>query len=192
MRPGVVIFFLWVGWAVSWFLAALWSRRPAKRLGFKKEAGYRLVIIAGAAALFIRAHGYEGPLRLWHIGWTGAWICVGLIAVGFVFCWWARIHLGVLWSGNITRKPDHRIVDTGPYALVRHPIYTGLLLATLATTAAKGTVPGVVGFVLITLGFWMKARLEEQWLRDELGAEAYDGYRRRVPMLIPFGPTARA
>jgi protein-S-isoprenylcysteine O-methyltransferase Ste14 len=192
MHPGIAIVVLWGAWAISWFLAARWSRRPAARLGLRRELGYRLVLLGAGAALFVRAHGYEGSLRLWHVGWTVAWLCVALCACGFAFCWWARIHLGALWSASITRKPEHRIVDTGPYALVRHPIYTGVLMATLGTAVAKGTVPGVVGFGLMTLGFFMKARLEEAWLREELGAEAYDAYRRRVPMLIPFGPTARA
>jgi protein-S-isoprenylcysteine O-methyltransferase Ste14 len=105
---------------------------------------------------------------------------------GFAFAWWARIYLGTLWSGQVTLKPDHHIVDTGPYALVRHPIYTGILTAVLATMAAKGTLPGVAGAAIILVGVWMKARIEERWLRQELGAEAYDGYARRVPMLVPF------
>jgi protein-S-isoprenylcysteine O-methyltransferase Ste14 len=90
-----------------------------------------------------------------------------------------------LWSSQVTRKQDHRIIDTGPYALVRHPIYTGLILAVLATAAVKGTLPGIAGAVFIVWGLWMKARLEERFLRTELGA-AYDDYSRRVPMLIPF------
>lgn len=79
-------------------------------------------------------------------------------------------------------------MDSGPYGIVRHPIYTGLLLAVLATMVAKGTVFGLIGSLVIALGIWMKARLEEQFLRGELGSEAYDSYRRRVPMLVPFGP----
>ena len=97
---------------------------------------------------------------------------------------------GQLWSGTITRKADHRIVDTGPCGLVRHPIYTGILLAGLATMLAQGSLPGIAAAVLLT-GLWMKARMEEAWLRSELGAEAYDAYRRRVPMLVPFGPRAK-
>ena len=85
-------------------------------------------------------------------------------------------------------KPDHKVVDTGPYALVRHPIYTGILLAGYATAALKGTVLGIAGASVITLGIWMKARLEETWLAQELGAEAYGGRRRRLPMLVPLGP----
>jgi protein-S-isoprenylcysteine O-methyltransferase Ste14 len=80
--------------------------------------------------------------------------------------------------------------DTGPYSVVCHPIYTGAIAATVATAAAEATLPAVIGLVLITLGLWLKARTEERFLREELGPEAYDAYRRRVPMLLPFGPRA--
>jgi len=91
------------------------------------------------------------------------------------------------WS-QLTRKADHRVVDSGPYAVVRHPIYSGLLLSLLATAAVKGTLLGLGGFALLLLGIWMKARLEERWLIQELGEGAYVDYRKRVPMLLPFGP----
>jgi protein-S-isoprenylcysteine O-methyltransferase Ste14 len=110
-----------------------------------------------------------------------------VIALGLAFSWWARIHLGSLWSSRITKKADHQVIESGPYGIVRHPIYTGILLAILATTAAKGTVLGLAGLLIITFGFWLKARFEERWLSQEL-APAYDDYRRRVPMLVPFGP----
>ena len=107
---------------------------------------------------------------------------------GLAFTWWARIHLGTLWSGNVTRKPDHHIVDTGPYGLVRHPIYTGLLVALYATALDRGSVLAIAGAAVLTLAFAIKARLEERFLGAELGAETYGGYRRRVPMLVPFWP----
>ena len=66
------------------------------------------------------------------------------------------------------------MVDTGPCGIVRHPIYTGILLAVYATAAAKGTILGVLGALIITVGLWMKARLEEGWLRKELDPGAYD------------------
>ena len=72
--------------------------------------------------------------------------------------------------------------------MVRHPIYTGLLLAVFATMAAKGTVWGIAGAALLTIGAVVKARLEEQFLRGELGS-AYDDYAMRVPMLVPFAPS---
>jgi protein-S-isoprenylcysteine O-methyltransferase Ste14 len=188
MSPALVVALLWAGFALSWIAAMPWSSRVEKRLGVGRELAYRIVLIVGGVIFFIPAHGYEGPLRLWFLPFAAVWPTVGLIAVGFVFSWWARISLGALWSGQVTTKADHRVIDTGPYRIVRHPIYTGILLAVYATAALKGTVLGIAGATIITLGLWMKAQLEEGWLRQELGADAYDAYRRRVPMLLPFGP----
>jgi protein-S-isoprenylcysteine O-methyltransferase Ste14 len=105
---------------------------------------------------------------------------------GLALTWWARIHLGRLWSSAITRKEEHRLIETGPYEYVRHPIYTGLIIALLATAASEATPVAVLGAVLIALGLWLKARTEERFLLTELGPDAYESYRRRVPMLIPF------
>jgi protein-S-isoprenylcysteine O-methyltransferase Ste14 len=188
LRPGPAIITLWAVFWISWLLAAAWSAKSERRVGIKGQLAYRIVLIAGALALLPRSHGYQGPLRLWRVTLEEAWICAAALALGLAFSWWARIHLGALWSGWITRKADHRVIDTGPYALVRHPIYTGILLGVYATAAAKGTIPGVLGALLVTLGLWMKARLEERWLHQELDPGAYEDYRRRVPMLIPFAP----
>ena len=108
-----------------------------------------------------------------------------IAALGFAICWWARLHLGRLWSASVTRKADHRIVDSGPYALVRHPIYTGVILAAAATAALKGSAGALLGLALMVLAFWIKARLEERFLGAELGEAAYDDYRRRTGMLFP-------
>jgi protein-S-isoprenylcysteine O-methyltransferase Ste14 len=186
MSPGVAIVDLWIAFAVTWLVAALWADRTEKSAGASAEAPYRITLMAGAALLLVPAHGYHGWMRLWQVNSAEAWACVALMVVGLALAWWARFHLGRLWSGKITKKTEHRIVDTGPYALVRHPIYTGLLLAILATMIAKGTLPGIAGAVLAATGIYMKARLEERFLRAELGADAYDAYSRRVPMLIPF------
>ncbi len=88
----------------------------------------------------------------------------------------------------MTRKEDHRIVDTGPYAFVRHPIYTGLLVAVAAAALLEAKLISGLGFAVVVIGFYQKARIEEGFLRQELGAAAYDAYAARVPMLIPFWP----
>jgi protein-S-isoprenylcysteine O-methyltransferase Ste14 len=191
MRPGLAIAALWTLWLISWLVAAVWSNPTEKRPGIGSEFSYRALMTLGAIVLLVPAHRYEGPLRLWYIGWVGAWICVPLVALGLGFSWWARIYLGRLWSSGVTRKADHYLVDIGPYAIVRHPIYTGLLLAILATTAAKGTVLGIAGCLSVAIGVWLKARLEERWLARELGEGTYQSYRQRVPMLVPFAPTRR-
>jgi protein-S-isoprenylcysteine O-methyltransferase Ste14 len=190
LRPGLVILIEWIAFAASWLLAAGWSSAVEKRLGMRREFGYRSLQLAGAVLLAVPAHGYQGPFRLWHVSRTEAWGCALIIAGGFSFAWWARLHLGELWSGPVTAKESHRVVDSGPYSIVRHPIYTGILTAVIATAAAKGTIPGLAGLLLIVLGIWMKARLEETWLSGELEAGAYQRYRRKIPMLIPFWPTA--
>ena len=123
---------------------------------------------------------------LWHAGPALAWTLAGLALAGFAFTWWARVHIGRLWSSSVTRKADHHIVDTGPYGLVRHPIYTGITLAGFATAAEQGTLVAFAGAAVMMLGWYVKARLEERFLREQLGSQAYDAYARRVPMLVPF------
>jgi protein-S-isoprenylcysteine O-methyltransferase Ste14 len=105
---------------------------------------------------------------------------------GISFTWWARIHLGRFWSNAITHKEDHRIIDTGPYGMVRHPIYTGLIIGILATGLAVGTWTAILGALFVSFGEWQKARMEEGFLSVELGQEAYRNYSRRVPMIVPF------
>ncbi|MGH8094886.1 MAG: methyltransferase family protein [Chthoniobacterales bacterium] len=178
---------VWSMWALSWFLAAVWSSRAESRASIARQLPYRLLTLAGFFLLFaVNTRRSHSPLRLWKLPYGAGWAMVLLCLVGFGFAWWARLHLGRLWSAFVTRKADHRIVDTGPYAIVRHPIYTGIILAAIATAIIKGTVFAIAGAALATLGFWIKARLEEGFLRAQLGAEAYDAYRRRVPMLVPF------
>jgi protein-S-isoprenylcysteine O-methyltransferase Ste14 len=111
---------------------------------------------------------------------------VALAVAGFLFMWRARIFLGKLWSAGVRLKTDHRVVDTGPYGLVRHPIYTGIIVAGVASAVLRGTAAGLLGASLMTVSWYIKARMEEQFLREQLGAKDYDAYARRVPMLVPF------
>lgn len=173
---------------MSWWLAATWSSRAESRASIAEQVPYRLLTLAGFILLFglNSRRYYHGPLRLWTLPTSAGWGMALLCVIGFAFAWWARIHLGQLWSAFVTRKAGHHIVDTGPYGIVRHPIYTGIILAALAMAIVKGTVFAVAGAFLATLGFWIKARLEEGFLREQLSAEAYDAYRRQVPMLVPF------
>ncbi len=187
----------WFFWGLSWFLAAAWRAPAVRRAGFGAEWLHLLITLAGFVLLFTlyfvppTAGDSTGMVyelvwrRLWAPPNAVRWVFAAVTVAGFLFCWWARLQLGRLWSGAVTSKADHKIIDTGPYGLVRHPIYTGILLASAGTAALHATASGVIGFVLIFLGFWIKARLEERFLRNELGAETYDAYARRVGMLIP-------
>ncbi len=187
--PESACYLLWITWFISWWLAANWSSRTASRVSMVQQLPYRLITLVGFVLLFgINTRRSHDPLRFWTLPTGAGWGMVGLCLIGFGFAWWARLHLGKLWSAFVTRKADHTIIDTGPYGIVRHPIYTGIILAALAVAILKGTVFAIAGVLLATLGFWIKARLEERFLREELGTETYDSYRRRVPMLIPFWP----
>lgn len=185
--PQTVIAIVWVVWFVSWWASAKWSSKPLKRAGIRRELPNRIVTIIGAYGLFARVPARISP-RLLDLSAHAvmAWSCVPLVVLGFAFTWWARIHLGQLWSATVTRKPSHHVVDTGPYAIVRHPIYTGIIVAALGTALVRGYLSNFVGVALIALGFYLKGRLEEGFLRTELGVESYDAYARRIPMLIPF------
>lgn len=200
MWPQTAIYLPWDIWAVSWVIAALWAARTIKRPGLGSDILYRIialtgfVLLLGAAVRFqngqLQVRNISGVLgtQYWMMPLAVNWAMVGVAALGFVFAWWARIHLGRLWSGRITRKEGHYVVDTGPYALVRHPIYTGIILSAIATTVVLGNLHAILGTLLLIIGYWTKAKMEERFLREELGADAYDAYRRRVPMLIPFSP----
>ena len=81
-----------------------------------------------------------------------------MVAAGLAFAVWARVYLGRNWSGTVTVKQDHELIRSGPYGFVRHPIYTGLLLAMLGTAIAIGEWRGLVAFALFTIGFLLKLR----------------------------------
>lgn len=174
---------IWIVWFVGWHIAALWRDKPTARAPHRS---YRLhvVMVAIGVALTFCTFPFERPL--WPVSAAFGWAMVVLALAGIAFAWWARLHLGKLWSGGIERTEAHRVVESGPYVLVRHPIYTGLIAALTAAGAVHATPLALIGPVLFAMGFTLKARLEERFLEGELGG--YDEYRRRVPMLVPFAP----
>lgn len=187
---------LWFVWYSTWLAAVVFSARTKARLNTDRNGFPRMFAGLGCVWLFCPS-GSGAPVfgsvflgaatqRLWQIPEWANWTLFGLIAASFAFCWWARLHLGRLWSGFVTVKEDHRIVDTGPYGLVRHPIYSGIMFAALMTALLRANLLAFAGFLLVTLGFAMVAKVEERFLREQLGADAYDAYSREVPMLVPM------
>ena len=188
IQPNQTFQVIWIAWVVSWIAASFWSGRTAKRVTTSETWIYRIIIFAGALLIAPWTARALGESPIWQIGDYGACALVGVMLVGLALTWWARMQLGRLWSSAITREEEHRLVETGPYALVRHPIYTGIITALLATAATQATLLALLGAVLIAIGLWVKARTEERFLLAELGPDAYESYRSRVPMLIPFVP----
>jgi len=150
ISPNDVIQATWIVWLISWLAAARWSSRTERRPNSRLETAYRLLTAIGAIFLFgLRPRWPATEVALWHAGPVAAWALVVTTISGFAFAWWARIALGRLWSSGVTRKVDHTIITTGPYRLVRHPIYSGIILAVLATAAMRGTVAGWAGAALM-------------------------------------------
>jgi protein-S-isoprenylcysteine O-methyltransferase Ste14 len=183
LTPSFAIGGAWAAWFASWIVAAAWSRRTVDRPSFISEFPNRLITVIGGVLLFRSLSGRNFTPWRWPIDDAIGWTLFACVLAGIAFAWWARLHLGSLWSGTVTRKADHRVVGSGPYAIVRHPIYTGILFSLYATAAQRGTIDPIVGAALLTVGLWMKARLEERFLAREL--TDYENYRARVPMLVP-------
>lgn len=188
IRPNEAFEVIWIGWLVSWIAASFWSGRTAKRATTWETWAYRVAIFAGALLIAPWTAPALGERQIWKVASTGVYALVGVMLASLLLTWLARIHLGRLWSSAITRKEQHRVIDTGPYAYVRHPIYAGIITALIATAIIEATLVAFVGAMLIILGLWLKARAEERFLMGELGPDAYGPYCRRVPMLIPFLP----
>jgi protein-S-isoprenylcysteine O-methyltransferase Ste14 len=186
--PTELLAVIWIAWLISWVAASFWSGRTQKQVTTSDAWTYRISIFAGGVLFTPWIAHILGEKPLWQLGNFGVYVAAALTLAAISFTWWARIYLGPFWSNAITRKEDHQVIDTGPYGLVRHPIYTGLIAGMLVTGIAVGTLTAILGAVLISLGMWQKARLEEVFLVTELGAEAYGRYRRRTPMLVPFLP----
>jgi protein-S-isoprenylcysteine O-methyltransferase Ste14 len=193
ITPQVAANVMWLVWYSTWLLTVVWQAKTKTR---KIDRGvHRLLTGIGAFCMFVPATPYAGPPdwtsistvreRLWPASEVLDWSLFGLTALGFLFCWWARIHLGRLWSLMVTVKDEHRVVDTGPYGIVRHPIYSGVMVSAVATALLRASPLAMIGAVLFSIGFALTAVVEEKFLREQLGAEAYDAYSRRVGMLIP-------
>ena len=184
MTPEHATYALWFTWLASWVIAMFWSSRSEKRDAIAPELYFRVLFYLSVILLlaFPSSHDYAQT----RSGDAMSWILVALTAAGLGFTWWARIHLGWLWSDRVVKKAGHYIVETGPYRLVRHPIYSGLILAAFATAIEREAAVAMLGAVGLTVAFYIKARREERFLRAELGETAYDAYARRTPMLVPF------
>ena len=113
------------------------------------------------------------------------WIGAAVTACGLLFSVWGRRYLGRNWSRNVTIKKDHELITGGPYSLVRHPIYTGLLAGLFGCALALGEWRGLVAVGLVFIALLRKLRLEERWMREQFG-EAYENYSRRVRALVPY------
>lgn len=179
---------IWLAWMVYW-----WAVSGDVKSNVYKESGrsklLHLIPLAIAALLLAIPNGVVQwlnipllPSRHWKSWfWTGVFITV----LGLLFTVWARQYLGRNWSGIITIKQNHELITRGPYSLVRHPIYSGVLLAFTGTAIARGDLQGLLA-VIITLGTLLrKLYMEERGLRKQFG-DQFLTYAKHTRALIPF------
>ena len=177
---------LWFGWLAYWLVASR-NVKPTVRLeGSASRAAHVVPLTIAMVLLFlprapIPVLGEHFIPRTEWTFWTGAAVTLA----GLLFSVWARVHLGRNWSAYVTVKEGHQLITDGPYRLVRHPIYTGLLLGFIGSAVALAEWRGIVAVALAVFALWRKSRLEEQWMREQFG-HAYEDYARRVAALVPF------
>jgi protein-S-isoprenylcysteine O-methyltransferase Ste14 len=183
--PSGLIGALWLAWIAYWLIAARSVKAVRRHESIGSRAASVIPMLLAAVLLFGRRWpGWLGE-RLLGGGWTRYEVAVALVAAGLAFSVWARKVLAGNWSGTVTVKVDHELIRTGPYRLIRHPIYTGLLIALFGTALASAQVHGFIGFLIALAGLWRKLRVEERWMSEEFGAR-YQEYRRTSWALIPF------
>ena len=175
----------WMIWAIWWLAMAFFSKSTKRR----ESATQRIEHLFPALL---------GFLLVFQEGFGGAWlarpifaaspvllaICMVVTILGLLFAVWARLTLGSNWSGTITIKTNHQLIRRGPYRWIRHPIYTGMLAALLATAITQGLWSGAVGFAFVFLALFRKARREELFLSQEFG-QGYTEHRQHTGMFLP-------
>jgi protein-S-isoprenylcysteine O-methyltransferase Ste14 len=178
---------LWVAGLLYWRISAV-GVKAARRLESPASRAAHLVPLALAATLlWINSIPGGGVLfeRFLPRSYASYWTGTALLALGLAFSVWARVYIGRNWSATVTIKEDHELIRSGPYALVRHPIYTGLLLAFIGTAIVRAEWRGVLAVLIVFAALWRKLRLEERWMSETFGEE-YRRYREHTTALIPF------
>ena len=177
---------LWIVWMLYWWIAARGAKPTRRSESVLSRASYIVPLMVAIWLLaarrvpiaFLNEPVLPRALALFVAGAL-------LTAIGLAFTVWARVHLAGNWSATVTIKENHTLVRDGPYRYVRHPIYTGILLAIVGSALARDEWRAVVAVAIAFVSFWRKLRLEERWLTEVFGDD-YQRYRREVRALIPF------
>jgi protein-S-isoprenylcysteine O-methyltransferase Ste14 len=181
-----VIGLLWFAWAVYWMVSSIRIKAAVRRESTASRLAHVVPLVVGGVLIGWRDMPWGAlNLRLWPHSLLAYGIGLALLVVGLAFAVWARVHLGRNWSGSVTVKEGHELIRSGPYAYVRHPIYTGLITAVLGTAIISGTLRAALGLVIITVSLLRKLRTEEAFMRDTFPGE-YQRYCAQVPALLPF------
>jgi protein-S-isoprenylcysteine O-methyltransferase Ste14 len=178
----------WIIVGLVWAIAAPFSKRTIESESLFSRLSYSLPLAAVAWLLFSSPLKDALPFLRDQIGAGNQavwWIGVAIEHVGASFVLWARFTLGKLWSGTITLKENHRLVQSGPFSITRHPIYTGAIVMALGTAMTDGRIRAFIAVVLMACGFAFKLSKEDKLMAEHFGEQHRD-YRAKVSRLIPF------
>jgi protein-S-isoprenylcysteine O-methyltransferase Ste14 len=177
---------LWLIWLVYWGIAAFAAKPVRRRESVGSRISHIVPLLLGIVLL--STPWFDNTIlaaRFLPVSITGFWAGAALVAIGLLFAVTARVYLGGNWSGTVTLKQDHTLTRGGPYRFVRHPIYTGLLLAVLGNAIAMGQWRGLLALALFLVAFLHKVSVEERFLLEQFGDD-YVHYRQEVAALLPL------
>jgi protein-S-isoprenylcysteine O-methyltransferase Ste14 len=175
---------VWLLFSLYWEAAA---KNAAPAVNSESRWSRRLHVLLANVALLVIFIPVPGLRQRFLPAWLVVSLAgVGIQVLGLALAIWARRHLGRNWSGEIAIKEDHRLVRSGPYGLVRHPIYTALLAIYAGAAVVSGEMHALVGLAMAGFAYWRKVRLEEANLLQAFGAE-YREYCEETRALVPGG-----
>ena len=186
ISPSLAVVALWTAWLAYWILTAPSAKSALRVESWAEQAAHAVPILIAVLLIGLP----ELPVELLMQRFVPkspitAWSGVALLASGLAFAVWARVVLGRNWSATVTIKAGHDLIREGPYRLVRHPIYTGALIAVLGTAVARGEWRGILAWLIVLASLWRKSRIEERWLMEEFG-DRYARYRTEARAIIPY------
>lgn len=180
---------MWLLFMGYWLVAALRAKRSVRSPANWGGMLLRATLIYGTVALFQLAPLYDAGTAFER--WSGFGqrpaavdLGIGLCGLGLALAVWARLHLADNWGVPMSLRDQHELITSGPYAVLRHPIYTGLLIALLGSAFAEGSISFAL-FIVFAIYFTYCAHREDRALSEKF-APRYDEYRRRTKMLVPY------
>lgn len=182
----VIACYAWYLLFAIWIIASFNTKTAARRQTSDSRLLQSALTVVGFWLVFDKHpnHGWTTMLFLPQSSWQGP-VGLALTLLGIALAIWSRVVLGRNWSGTVTVKQDHTLIQRAPYTLARHPMYTGLLLGMLGTAIIVDRVHSLLGVGVLFVGLWIKSRMEEQFMVEEFG-DQYRQYQQRVKALIPY------